>query len=150
MDYNKLAEDFVTVVKAQSKAPMMSQFTAYSHGEHQVLFYLLKNAGNATVPSDIAKYTNTSTARVATILNNLEEKGMLTREISRDDRRKILVSITDKGRSYANASRNEFVGRIAQVLEEMGDEKAQNFVSSFQDFLEIGKQLAEKNEEKND
>ncbi len=50
------------------------------------------------MPSDIARYTTTSTARIATILNNLEDKKMITREISREDRRKILVGITDKGK----------------------------------------------------
>lgn len=150
MDYNKLAESFLTAVKGHGKQEVMSRFNVYSQGEHQVLFYLYKSSGKATVPSDIAKYTNTSTARIATILNNLEEKGMVTREISRDDRRKILVAITDKGRKKAENSRNQFVGHVARVLEEMGEERAQNFVENFGLFLELGMKIVKEEVEKND
>ena len=91
MDYNKAAEVFLTTVIKRGKAEMMHRFNTYSQGEHLVLGYLYKEAGKQIVPSKIAKFTHTSTARIAIILNNLESKNLITREISRTDRRKILV-----------------------------------------------------------
>lgn len=148
MNYNHLAENFLNTAKTAGKEHVLNRFNVYSHGEHQVLFYLYKNSGEAVVPSDIAQYTNTSTARIATILNNLEEKGMITREISRQDRRKILVAITDKGRKNAEIMRCEFVEMIAKVLEEMGEERATNFVENFKLFITLGAELM-KGEDKN-
>jgi len=92
MDYNKAAEVFLTTVIKRGKAEMMHRFNTYSQGEHLVLGYLYKEAGKQIVPSKIAKFTHTSTARIATILNNLESKNLVTREISRTDRRKIFLS----------------------------------------------------------
>ncbi|WP_374286852.1 MarR family winged helix-turn-helix transcriptional regulator [Lactococcus sp.] len=137
MDYNHLAEQLINNAKPPKRTQVFNRFSVYSHGEHQVIFYLFKNSGKPIVPSDISKYTDTSTARIATILNNLEDKGMVTREISREDRRKILVSITDKGRKYAETAHNEFMGHIATVLQAMGEERAKSFVESIKIFLDL-------------
>ncbi|MCL2113575.1 MarR family winged helix-turn-helix transcriptional regulator [Lactococcus protaetiae] len=149
MDYNQLAENFFKALKSKEQVKMWGRMNGYTQGEHQVLFYLYKNAGKDILPSDIAKYTGTSTARVATILNNLEEKGLVTREISREDRRKILVSITGKGRDKADASRCRFIQNIARIFEEMGEERTQNFIENFQLFIEIGMKYAQEEKEKN-
>ena len=90
------------------------------------LFYLYKNAGTLIVPSDIARYIGASTARVANILNNLEEKGMISREISREDRRKILVFLTDKGRKETKERRTRTITRISNVFEAMGEREGLN------------------------
>lgn len=148
MDYNQLAEDFLQVIKGKSRADVWGKFQTYTQGEHQVLFYLYKNSGKPILPSDISKFTDTSTARIATILNSLEEKGMVTREISRKDRRKILVSITGKGREVADEQRCRAMNHIARILEEMGEERAENFVKDFQAFLEIGIKLNQNEEKK--
>ena len=147
MDYNKAAEVFLTTVIKRGKAEMMHRFNTYSQGEHLVLGYLYKEAGKQIVPSKIAKFTHTSTARIATILNNLESKN------SRTDRRKILVAITDKGRHVAEEIRVEACSNLARVFEEMGEERTESFIENFKLFLEIGMKLAkedkEKEEEKN-
>lgn len=146
MDYNKLAKDFLAVIKGQKKQHIVSRFSLYSHGEYQVLFYLYKNAGKAIVPSDIAQFTNTSTARIATILNNLENKKMVTREISRLDRRKILVAITDKGRKNAEGAQSLVLERIGRTLEAMGEEQAKQFIKNLELFFEVGIAIAAEDE----
>ena len=153
MDYNQAAEVFLSAVKKKGKAEIINRFNNYSHGEQLVLGYLYKEAGKEVVPSAIANYTHTSTARIATILNNLEDKHMITREISRTDRRKILVAITDKGRRTAEEAKMAACTNLARVFEEMGEERTQSFIENFKLFLEIGMKNAqeqkEKEEEKN-
>ena len=78
---------------------------------------------------------------------------MITREISRTDRRKILVAITDKGRRTAEEAKMAACTNLARVFEEMGEERTQSFIENFKLFLEIGMKNAqeqkEKEEEKN-
>ncbi|MFC4652373.1 MarR family winged helix-turn-helix transcriptional regulator [Lactococcus nasutitermitis] len=147
MDYNKLAEAFLVQVKDTAKSQVMNKLNSYSHGENQVLFFLHKQTGEPIVPSDIATFTNTSTARIATILNNLEEKGMVTREISRVDRRKILVALTDKGRKLAETQRCTFINNISRAFEAMGEERATRFVDDLLLFFEEGRKIALEEEE---
>ncbi|RZI48410.1 MarR family winged helix-turn-helix transcriptional regulator [Lactococcus kimchii] len=147
MDYNKAAGEFLVNLRNHGKPELMRRFNTYSHGEKLVLDYLYKKAGKPIVPSEIAKFTNTSTARIATILNNLEDKKMITREISRNDRRKILVAITDKGRSTAQAVQAQACSNLARVFEEMGEERTTSFIENAKLFLDIFmKQQEEKGE----
>ena len=148
MDYNELAQTFIHSVKKPGKMRALSRFNAYSHGEHQVIYFLFKNSGKAIMPSDIAKFTNTSTARIATILNSLEDKGMIIREISREDRRKILVSITDKGRKTAEKAYDQTISDIASVFQTMGEKRAMGFVDDFKLFLDLSSALHKENDEK--
>lgn len=154
MDYNQAAEYFITKVLKRGKAEMMSRFNMHSQGETLVLGYLAKSVGTEILPSEIAKFTRTSTARVATVLNNLEAKQLVTREISKTDRRKILVAITDKGYQVAQEHKKETCAYLARVFEEMGEEKTEAFIENFNLFLEISIRLSkedrEKAEEKND
>lgn len=148
MDYNQAAETFLSCVKNRSKTEVMSRFNKYAHGEKLVLRELYKNTGSPVLPSDIAKQTSMSTARIATILNNLEEKGLVTREISRLDRRKILVVITAKGREEAERSRKEAISRIAKILERMGEERTKSFIDNVQLFFDLAMEIFEEENEK--
>ncbi|MED9786883.1 MAG: transcriptional regulator, partial [Latilactobacillus curvatus] len=88
-----------------------------------------------------------STARVANILNNLEEKGMISREISREDRRKILVFLTDKGRKETKERRTRTITRISNVFEAMGEERTQQFIEAWALFIQTSMSILEQEKE---
>lgn len=148
MDYNKAAEELFVTMKNQSKSRTTELFQEFSHGEKMVLQCLSKRVGTPTLPSDIAVKTDTSTARIATILNGLESKGLVTREISRQDRRKILVALTGKGKKEIEEIQRRFVGYLSKVLEQMGSEAAQSFIEGFQCFFETAEQVLNEELEK--
>lgn len=148
MDYNKVAEYFITTVFKREKAEMMSRFNIHSQGETLVLGYLSKRSGTQILPSEIAKFTRTSTVRITTILNNLESKQLVTREMSKTDRRKILVAITDKGETAAEAVRAEACDYLARIFKEMGEERTESFIENFNLFLEIGIRFSQEDKEK--
>ena len=148
MDYNKVAEYFITTVFKREKAEMMSRFNIHSQGETLVLGYLSKRSGTQILPSEIAKFTRTSTVRITTILNNLESKQLVTREMSKTDRRKILVAITDKGETAAEAVREEACDYLARIFKEMGEERTESFIENFNLFLEIGIRFSQEDKEK--
>lgn len=154
MDYNKISEYFITTVFKRGKAEMMSRFNIHSQGETLVLGYLAKSVGMEISPSNIANFTRTSPARIAAILNNLETKQLVTREMSKTDRRKILVAVTDKGQRVAKEHKMEICAYLARVFEEMGEKRTEDFIENFSLFLEISikfsKEDNEKMEEKND
>ncbi|WP_374286312.1 MarR family winged helix-turn-helix transcriptional regulator [Lactococcus sp.] len=143
MDYTQAAEYFFSCMKKKEGKSVLLKLSEQTQGEPLVLMYLFKNTGETIVPSNIAEFIGTSSARVASILNNLEDKGMISREISRDDRRKILVSLTDKGRRATSAHRTRSINRVSQVFQQMGEEKTTEFIDNWNLFLEIGKNLVD-------
>ena len=96
-------------------------------GEVFTLLYI-NNRENTVLPRDISEEMNISTARVATILNSLENKGFVERQIDREDRRRILVTLTQKGKVEAKEHKEEVINQIAKMLELLGEEDAKDFI----------------------
>ena len=141
MDYLTMAEDFVRTVKDLNKSSFMMDFNRYSKGEMLVLNYLYKHADEQVVPSMLSQYTETSSARIATILGSLEDQDYVTRNIDKKDRRKILVNITEKGRAFAHCYHDQMLNHLASVLERMGPVNSQEFLKHLKVFAEIGEEV---------
>lgn len=127
VDYTELAEQFLRDT---------FQFKSYGHqrkidesmrGEVFVLLYILK-WDKYVLPSEIGEKMNISSARVATILNALENKGLITREIDKNDRRKILVSLTEKGAKQAKNHNQTIVNLAAKMLKFLGENDAKELI----------------------
>jgi DNA-binding MarR family transcriptional regulator len=69
--------------------------------------------------SDIARAVSLSQATVTTILNRLEENGLLTRERSTEDRRRVKVQLTERGKSVLREAplplQESFSARFARL-----------------------------------
>ena len=76
---------------------VFERITRVSRGEIFVLKILLLRDGTST-PTEISEAMRSTKGRVSAILNSLEKKGFVGREIDRDNRRNIIVTLTDSGR----------------------------------------------------
>ncbi len=98
-------------------------------GEHRggglgfVLAYLHDHGGMA-FPGEIGQAMGVSTPRVAAILRELEEKGMITREVMPDDRRKVCVTLTDKGKEIVMLKQKRSEQTVRQVVDLLSEEDA--------------------------
>lgn len=97
------------------------------HGEAFVLDYIADH-GEEVIPSKIGQKMDVSSARVAQALNSIEGKDLITRHIDTNDRRKIIVRLTPKGKAQAERHRREMISMTAQMLELLGEEDAIEFV----------------------
>lgn len=79
---------------------------------------VIRAIGNEGLPtaSDVARAVSLSQATVTTILNRLEERNLLTRERSTQDRRRVKLQLTDAGKAvYRDAPlplQDTFSGRF--------------------------------------
>lgn len=135
MDYNKLAAEFLGNMGVVRKAKMQKNINEALQGEGPVLHYIARN-GEAVQPGEISQKLNISTARVAATLNSLEKKEMITRQIDTNNRRQILVKITQKGKDSAESHHKTIMNITAEMLELLGEQDAQEYVR-------ITKRLAE-------
>ena len=93
-------------------------------GEMAVIraLHLAAVAGEADpTPSQIAKRSHLSPARVANVLRSLEEKGLVTREHSQADRRRVTVSLTEAGRAEDKRHKEEFEELASDFLAQLGE-----------------------------
>ena len=127
MDYNELAKQFLHNSYQLRSRSHQKKIDETMQGETFALLYILTRGG-IVLPSEISNEMNISSARVAAILNNLENKGLIKRNIDKRDRRKILVSLTQEGIALAE-KHNEMVNNMtARMLELLGEYDAKEFV----------------------
>ncbi|MDP3448338.1 MAG: helix-turn-helix domain-containing protein, partial [Eubacteriales bacterium] len=98
MDFTELAREYMEVLFKMRKRKNDKKINDSMHGEQFVLTYVSKHGGSV-IPSEISNEMGISTARIAAALNNLENKGLVTRRIDERDRRRILVELTAAGRA---------------------------------------------------
>jgi DNA-binding MarR family transcriptional regulator len=137
MDYSELASEVMTKTGRMMKSSFWpKKANAFLHGEMFILNYLINLQADA-LPSEIAAAMNTSTARVAMALKSLESKGLIQRRIDRDDRRKVIVSITEEGNKLVLSDRQEMRDRMFAILRELGEKDAREYVRIVERITEI-------------
>ena len=127
MDYAELAETLIKKMHAFHKARSQKSIFGALQGEAFVLKYIsLRDEG--VLPGEISNEMDVSSARVAAALNKLEDKGFITRKIDKNDRRKILVEITQEGRRLAEKHQKVIVEEVADMLRYLGEDDAREYI----------------------
>ena len=82
---------------------------------------------------------------VSQMLNSLEEKGFISRALSRENRRNTLVLLTPKGRELLGDEENEFNAKLDALIETMGRKDIEELIAIVERLTEVlgGPQFAE-------
>jgi len=85
---------------------------------------------------EIAEFLSTTKSNVTNVVDSLEEKGLVMREMDPDDRRTFRVILTEKGeRTYGKILQN-FDGLVRSVLEKFSEEDLQVVSEGFRRMVE--------------
>lgn len=115
---------------------VMDEFNCFSKGELFILKYLFtKNA--PVLPSELGKALDSTVSRISAVLGVLEKKGQIHREIDMNNRRKILVTLTDAGRERILITINQIRDHLTKVVTEMGVDEVREYVRLSTKFFEI-------------
>ena len=95
----------------------------FCKGEEAILLLLHEKLTKEIVsPRDLSEYLNVSSARIASSLNGLQEKGLVTREADKKDRRKIIVELTKEGALKAEEISELHFKQVKSMLNKLGKE----------------------------
>lgn len=125
-DY-KLAELIFNQLRENPKSSLADILTEFNRGEVGVLSYLAFDNDKASA-GELSEKLNVSTARIASILNSLENKEYINRKEDKKDKRKTLVFITKKGKKLATEAKKEVLGKIIKVIKEVGHNEINEYV----------------------
>lgn len=127
MDYLKLAQELSKAKRRMARIPNFRKFIDPDNGERFVLGYL----GDSTAPvspKEIAEAMNVSSARIASIINQLELKGMVQRRTNENDGRYTVVELLLEGSLQRQKNMETFNQSAAAFLEALGPEDAAEYV----------------------
>ncbi|WP_153795522.1 MarR family winged helix-turn-helix transcriptional regulator, partial [Paenibacillus polymyxa] len=68
------------------------------------------------------------TGRIATALKSLEKKGLVVRRTDANDKRKVIVFITDLGKQFMIDRYNEGVAWSEKILRKLDEQDAKEFI----------------------
>ena len=127
MNYSELAEKlFENMIKA-NKSSAFATLAKAIHGEMFALHLIDIHNGDIT-PGEISKVANTSKARITAELNSLEKKGLITREIDTNNRRRVLVRLTREGKKVAKEHHNCIMQKTEELLSRLGEKDAEAYI----------------------
>lgn len=95
-------------------------------------------------PSELSDNLGISRPNMTGILNSLEKKGYLTRELCPDDRRKLLIVLTEKGEKVACEKFEAFWDIIQYVSDRLGPEESARFAGYLEKVQAIIQNYVEK------
>lgn len=127
MDYRIISEKFLDDLYALGKQKRTKEIGNNMKGESFTLLYLALT-GKPVTPGDIVNAMEISSARVAAMLNSLEKKDLISREIDPCDRRKILVQLTENGQKKADNCRECSINLVSMMMEQLGEEDTNHLI----------------------
>ena len=98
---------------------------------------------NLDVPK-IQKKLNISKPAISYILNTLEKKNYITREIDSKDRRKVSISATPEGRAAAEQSKKKFDELWNEILTRFGEDNMRQLIGLMGELDKLYMTLGEK------
>lgn len=92
--------------------------TVHLTGPQLVCLRQLKDNPTMT-PSELARAVSLSNATITGILTRLEQRGLVTREKSESDRRRVLLALTDEGQRLVRLAPSPLQERFTNALHEL-------------------------------
>lgn len=126
MDYERMAKDYMETMFRMRKRGPQKQISDSMHGENVILDIISHHEG--FTPSDISNEMGITTARVAAVLNSLETKGMITRQIDTEDRRRIVIELTEAGKKQVQNHYERIMGTVINMLRYLGEEDSMELI----------------------
>lgn len=127
MDYTDLAKQNLETFLQFYRTRMNQMMNESMHGEAYVLRYI-SNIDGDVVPGDISNAMGISSARMATVLNGLENKGLITRHFDSNDRRRTILKLTQAGVEQADSCTSRIVESTAKMLEYLGENDSKEYI----------------------
>lgn len=146
--------------KAESMMKMMGRFSGIMHSRRPFgdmpraefcvlnLLYDYKEKEEVTV-GRIANELEVSLSAASKLLHVLEEKGYIERSCNQEDRRVVLVSLSEKGCVLIQNAREKAKELAGRILQKMGAEESAAFLSQLEKLLKILSEEVQVGQEEN-
>ena len=118
----------------------ISQLASFlsASGEYSILYSLY--SGNQDLSAgDLAESMGLSSGRTANLLKALEKKGYISRSRDASDARRILVSLTQKGREFVCKLFHQTQEIYGSLVEALGEKDTLDFIRITEKLLELAK-----------
>jgi DNA-binding MarR family transcriptional regulator len=93
-------------------------------------------------PSEIGKTLGVSRPAMTAILNSLEEKGLILRTMDHLDKRRVLVSLSNKGKAGLEKVQQNTLERVLPIVRALGETDAAQLLSLLQRAMHVAHEIS--------
>ena len=122
----ELAKKLFEEARCEHILSMLIRPPKNNRGEFGLLAYL-KYQQNGCTAGEISRELSVSTARVAFSLNVLESKGYIVRKLDPNDKRKVLVFLTEMGETKIQEETDNVIKLLTFIIDELGSERFNDY-----------------------
>ncbi|MBO5004170.1 MAG: MarR family transcriptional regulator [Clostridia bacterium] len=127
MNYNKKAEEiFETLTKRKKYIGELS--SNISQGESGVLLYLLNVKSNVS-QSELSEKLGVTMPRIVAVINTLQKKELIEKNVDSTDKRKSIISITNKGKDNIIKKKEDAIKFIENVIKELDEQEIEQYIA---------------------
>lgn len=127
MNYNKKAEEiFETLTKRKKYIGELS--SNISQGESGVLLYLL-NVNSNVSQSELSEKLGVTMPRIVAVINTLQNKELIEKKLDPNDKRKSIISITNKGKDNIIKKKEDAIKFIENVIKELDEQEIEQYIA---------------------
>lgn len=133
MDYQLEAVHEVMFAMWASRSRATRSFERGAQGEMFVLRELAFQGPRT--PSQLAEAMGATSGRISTILAALTKKGWVVRTADPQDRRSVVVELSDEGARAVREHGEELTKRLEWMFSQMGERRTRDFVALLGEFM---------------
>lgn len=103
--------------------------------------------------SEVQDGLHITKSAISQMMNSLEKKGFIERKIDTEDRRKIVVTLTQAGKDILKETKESANYNLNEIISNLGDENTKQFIDLLNQVSDISEELKKgksKNEKVND
>jgi DNA-binding MarR family transcriptional regulator len=126
---------FIEIMSNKQCNPLET-FSKMNKGELFVLHYLAEQNAE-TLPTELSEALNSSAGRISALLGTLEKNGHVERKINKQNRRNILVTITEAGRERVETEMAAMREMLIKTFSAMGEADTLEFIRLTENFFAI-------------
>jgi len=117
----------------------------YTLNKNQKKAIMIIGAKGEIIPSALGKYLDLQKGSLTSMIDTLEKEALICRRRDPQDRRKILISLTEKGREYRDWLIAEVQRILSRVLEKLNEAEINSYEESLKNLIESIQKLDERN-----
>lgn len=140
MEYRELAEEFCRMRVLYAKKMARVEESLAAKGEANVLLFL-SGLDSEILAGQIAKTLDLSPSRITNILNSLERKELICKNIDREDKRRVYISLTEKGRAFIRDKREETLTKYENIFRRIGLEDTREYLRILKKFAAVMEEI---------
>ena len=87
--------------------------------------------------SEVRLYLAVSKAAISQMLTSLEKKGYINRDIDKNNRRNLIVTLTDEGRKTLEIQSAKFRGKLGKIISRLGENEVKQMITIVNRMIDI-------------